>query len=213
MASIVALLFATFTACGGNGGGAPTRQNTTGAPNSTPDPYADAPLRGCADRVEAEGAEAGPVEGPETMEFGTTFASFGFLRGGRPSLFFRQPERRYGTHELVFVLRAGVQATLVVPRANRTRVGLRYVSATPVDGPFTVANGGAAVRFAACPADEAARTYDGTVGTWTEFNGDLLMARPGCHVLELHVAGQPRPYRRRLSIPPGRCPAATGQRH
>jgi hypothetical protein len=104
-----------------------------------------------------------------------------------------------------FSLRAGTRATLVVPPAYREMIGLEYAHsvrhADPppgLDGPFTLRNGGAAVRFEACPANEPAFSYAGAVGEWTPFSGGFFVARPGCYPIELHVAGRSEPYRRNL---------------
>jgi hypothetical protein len=196
---LVLLIAAAVAGCGGDDSEPKARSA------ATPAPFTGAPQLGCADRVEAEGNEAGPVAGPESLDFGVKFGSFGFLRGARPSSFFKEPERRYGSHALMLVLRADVRATLAIPADERGRTGLRYVPGTPVDGPFTVANGGTAVRFEACATDEPARTYEGNVGEWTEFAGDILLSEAGCHRVELHVDGQPSPLSGQVSIPAGRC--------
>jgi hypothetical protein len=128
-------------------------------------------------------------------------AFVGLARVANPAAF-----RRLRAHG-VYVVKAGARVranrvvTLVVPTAYRTRASLSYAG----NRLRSVADGVPAVRFEACPSNEPAFSYDGTVGPWTGFNGGFLVSRPLCLPVEVWVEGLRAPTRKLLSFGKGRC--------
>jgi hypothetical protein len=76
-----------------------------------------------------------------------------------------------GRPRVALVLRAGTRATLVLPEAGRAHAALAYAKPPRLRPPFTIANGGLAVRFGACAASQKARTYEGNLGRWALYPG------------------------------------------
>jgi hypothetical protein len=125
----------------------------------------------------------------------------GLARAADPAAF-----RRLRAHG-VYIVKAGARVranrvvTLVVPSAYRARASLAYTGSRV----RRVAEGEPAVRFEACPSNEPAFSYRGTVGPWTGFNGGFLVSRPICLPVQVWVEGRTAPTRKLLSFGKGRC--------
>jgi hypothetical protein len=164
-----------------------------------------APVRGCRSRNETKAPIAGPGEGDAVLG-PAYFEGVAELAAAQPSMFTPRGGRPYIEFKVLLALRAGTRATLVVPLGARKDAGIEWAKpAPPITGPFTVANGGAAVELRACAESTRAFSYAGTVGPWTQFGGGFIIAGAGCVPVELRVAGRREPYRTRLSFGAGDC--------
>jgi hypothetical protein len=191
---------AALAAPGCGDGGAPAPARPTAAED-----HDRAPLRTCRTRNEGRGPVAGP-DGTDVRLGPAYFDGAAQLAAEDGSRFTPRAGRAYMEVKVLLALRARTRATLVAPPPERRAFGLLYAKPPPPSaGPFTVRDGGAAVRLHACAETAPAFGYRGTVGPWTQFGGGFLLAGPGCHAVELHVAGRRTPYRATLSFGAGAC--------
>jgi hypothetical protein len=173
--------------------------------------YRGAPFRSCRSHVESEsGPPSGPGDGDLAIGPGYFAKFWDNAQNATPS-----GGRRYLGVKVLFALRAGAQATLVVPPVSREHIGLQYGHSVPhadpppgYNGPFTVRNGGVAVRFEGCPSDMPAASRPGAIGAWTEFSGGFFVDAPGCYPVELHVADGRESYR--VGLPFGNAVCSSG---
>ena len=150
---------------------------------------AEPPVRPCSSRAEIGRPVSGP--GRDDVRAGPVFFAGAKRLADRPAEDFHP--RRGETHmfmKLAVIARAGTRVTLVIPREHRSETGLGYRRSEPPKPPFTVANGGAAVRFRACRRDQPAFSYDGVVGGRTAFTGGFLLTGPGCVPVEVRERGR-----------------------
>jgi hypothetical protein len=156
-------------------------------------------VRSCDTRVEG-GAPPTRFAGPTDVVAGP-IAFTGLARVADPGAFRRS--RMHGVYVVKAAarVRAGQVVTLVVPPGYRTRASLSYSRSRL----RSVSDGVSAVRFEACPSNEPAFSYRGTVGAWTGFNGGFLVSRPLCLPVEVWVEGRQTPLRKLLSFGKGRC--------
>jgi hypothetical protein len=196
-----------FGACGGAGDeDAGAARSAQASHPAAARQFTRAPLRACGTRGEVNR----PIGEPDRQR--DVIIGPASLSGGKRLAFgrYRPTRTRYLHVKIGFSLRAEVRAALVVPPAYRTRIGLQYArnlgTGLGLDGPHTVRNGGAAVRFHACASDEPAFAYRGTVGRWTWFPGGFAVSGPGCYPLELHVKGRDVSYRRTVGFGVSDCP-------
>ena len=143
-----------------------------------------APQVRCAQRNEAPGMldEPGPADirlGPLRLQRAADLATL------NPSEFYPKPGKQWGYHKVGVAVAADARVTLATDPTARERFGLFYAKPEP-SPPFTVRNGGAAVRFSGCAASEPLHSKVGTVGDWTHFGGELLFTGPGCYQLIAH---------------------------
>ena len=161
---------------------------------------ADPPVRPCSTRAEIGRPVSGP--GRDDVRVGPVFFSGARRLAEQPAAHFRP--LRGESHKfmkLALIARARSRVTLVIPSEHRSKTGLGYRRAEPPRPPFTVANGGAAVRFRACRRDQRAFSYEGAVGGWTAFTGGFLLTGPGCVSVEVRQRG--RVHRTTLSFGAG----------
>jgi hypothetical protein len=152
---------------------------------------ADPPVRSCSERAELGRPVSGP--GRDDVRAGPVFFYGAKQLADRPAEDFRP--RSGETHmfwKLALIARAGTRVTVVIPSEHRSMAGLGYRRGEPPRAPFTVANGGAAVRFRACRRDQRAFSYDGTVGGWTAFTGGFLLPGAACVPIEVRERGRVR---------------------
>lgn len=114
---------------------------------------------------------------------------------------------RYKGLKLLSVVRTGWQARIVVPAHQRSSVALVYDPGT-FNTPVVPTAGVHEVTFTACPPR---RPFLGPRSqAWTQFNGEIVVARRRCVLLDVYAAkqGDPlpsRPLRVRLGFGV-RCP-------
>jgi hypothetical protein len=107
-----------------------------------------APVRGCRSRNEARFPTPDP--GPGDVRIGPAyFESAASLADEGASMFTPRAGHPYVSIKMHLRVRAGTRATLVVPPAERARVGMQFAKGRPAKAPFTVANGGGAVQVRA----------------------------------------------------------------
>ncbi len=150
---------------------------------------ADPPVRPCSTRAEI----GRPVDGPDRddVRAGPIFFAGAKRLADLPAAAFRP--RTGETHafiKLAVIARARTRVTVVIPRPHRSVAGLAYRRDDPPRAPFTVANGGAAMRFRACRRAQPAFSYSGTVGSWTVFTGGFLLTDPACVPVEVRERGR-----------------------
>jgi hypothetical protein len=163
---------------------------------------ADPPVRACSERAEIGRPVGGP--GRDDVRVGPLFFAAAKLHADRPPAAFHPPRGETHAHvKVALIARASTRVTLVIPSAHRPVAGLAYRGGEPPRPPFTVANGGAAVRIRACRRDQRAFSYKGTVGRWTAFPGGFLLTGPACVPVEVRDRG--RVYRKTLSFGAGDC--------
>ena len=101
---------------------------------------------------------------------------------------------------------ASTRATLVVPRAERDRLALIYGDF--ISGRhhgYRLSDGTSAVRFEACPAEEARFSGRGTVGARTQFNGGFIVGKSGCYDVAVGVGGNEHAFRGAIGFGTSRC--------
>jgi hypothetical protein len=166
-------------------------------------PAANPPVRSCSERAEIGRPVSGPGRGD--VRVGPVFFAGAKQHADRPAAAFRP--RRGETHMFMKVgltARASTRVTLVIPSEHRSVAGLVYQGGEPPPRPpFTVANGGAAVRIRACRRDQRAFSYDGRVGRWTAFPGGFLLTGAVCVPVEVREGK--RVHRTTLSFGAGDC--------
>ena len=161
-----------------------------------------APLRDCGSRAEDGRGPSRTASRPDDVVVGpVTFAGLARVASRRGLEHFRSAHG-YQVKAGALVP-AGVRATLTIGRGARGWAALSFAPHRPGMPHRDVA----AVRFAACAADEPAFSYDGPVGEVTGFAGGFVVQRPGCVPLELRVAGGPA-IRARVPFGTGRCGGA-----
>ena len=103
---------------------------------------------------------------------------------------------RFPAFESVAVLKAGSTATITIPAAERSTVGLLYDKAKfRDDGLYLVSSLEPSVRFTACRS----LSFNGGV---SQFDGGLVVTRAQCVELDFQIDGDPGTIRR--YIPFGR---------
>jgi hypothetical protein len=110
-------------------------------------------------------------------------------------------KRAYQARQVAFkvlaVVKSGLEVVVAVPPFERDHVALGY-DPSKWDTFPTVANGEQTVLFVACDRDEESTTWSSA----TQFNGQIIVPRPHCVVLDVRV-GQHGPLRR-IKTPFGR---------
>lgn len=165
--------------------------------------------RDCASRVESGGRRARPVRA-RRGDIATPSVIFHGLRSA--VRFDPDDAHRPGGGDAGFKAGLSVRAgpVVVVELATRgdARIALDFDREEWGREGRTLAagDGQRAVRFIPCPPDEPRFSGPGTVGRWTQYNGGLLIATPGCATLRLLRDGS-RAERAPLAVgvPAARC--------
>ncbi len=129
--------------------------------------YDAAPLRTCGSRTENGRKQRGPSA--EDVRIGQGYFQGAAVLASQPSE--SLPPNVQVRIKVALVLPAGTRATLVLSKAGRGHAALAYAKPPRLRPPFTIANGGLAVRFGACAASQKARTYEGNLGRWALYPG------------------------------------------
>ena len=159
------------------------------------------PLRDCGSRAENGKGPPEATSRPGDVVVGP-FAFAGLERvASRRGLEHYASRRGYEIKAGAGLL-AGVRATLAIARSARGWAALSFAPRRPAEPYRDVA----AVRFAACAADEPAFSYDGPVGMVTGFAGGFVVKRRGCVPLEVRVTGRAT-VRARVPFGVRRCAA------
>lgn len=149
--------------------------------------------RSCASRVESGGRRPRPTKAGRG-DIATSIVIFHGLRSAAD--FDPDDAYRPGGGDAVYKAPLSVQTGpgVVVELSARgsARIALDYDRREWSRDGRTIAagDGQRAVRFVPCSPDEPRFSGPGTVGPWTQYNGGLLIATPGCATLRVWQDGR-----------------------